>query len=66
MGMDVLFNDVCLVLLPFGIVPFSSLPIVLQSLFNVACRRVLLGVGSYTPQKRNATEIGRMFGDCSG
>ena len=28
-----------LLLLPFCIVPFSSLPIVLQSLFKVACRR---------------------------
>ena len=48
-GMDFSFDAVCLLRLPFAIVPFSSWPIVLQSLFNVACRRGVAGGGDLHP-----------------
>jgi hypothetical protein len=43
---------VCLLLLPFRIVPFSSLPIVLQSLFKVACLRGVARGGDLHPKEK--------------
>ena len=41
-----------LLLLPFRIVPFSSLPIVLQSLFKVACLRGVARGGDLHPKEK--------------
>ena len=51
-GTDFLFDDVWFLLLAFGIVPFSSLPVVLQSLVKVACRRAVARGGVLHPTEK--------------
>ena len=51
-GVDFLFAAVCFLLLLFAIVPLSLLPIDLQSLVNVACRRGVARGGDLHPTER--------------
>ena len=51
-GVDFLFAAVSCVLLLFAIVPLSLLPIDLQSLVNVACRRGVARGGDLHPTER--------------